>query len=226
VATQHGLIASFLPKILDDKAGSGCHLNFSLWRHDQNISGDPQQATGISTEAAAFISGVLEHLPALAALTIPSKNSYRRIRPHYWAGAFRAWGHQNREAAVRVCKNKTGTEARRFELKTVDATSNPYIALGAFIAAGLDGLQRNLALPEETAVDPGLIAENQRLAKGIDLLPQNLGQALDALRKDNLLREAMGEQLAGSYMAVRRNEWENLKDLTLEEEVALLAERY
>ena len=226
VATQHGLIASFLPKVLEDKAGSGCHLNFSLWRHDQNISGDPQQATGISPEAAAFISGVLEHLPALAALTIPSKTSYRRIRPHFWAGAFRAWGHQNREAAVRVCKNKTGTEAGRFELKTVDATSNPYMALGAFIAAGLDGLRRNLVLPEETAVDPGLIPEDQRRAKGIDLLPQNLGQALDALRKDNLLLEAMGEQLAGSYMAVRRNEWENLKDLTLEEEVALLAERY
>ena len=125
-----------------------------------------------------------------------------------------------------MCKNKAGTEANRFELKTVDATANPYMALGAFIAAGLDGLRPNLVLPEETAIDPGLIPEDQRRAKGIDLLPQNLGQALDALRKDNLLLEAMGEQLAGSYMAVRRNEWENLKDLTLEEEVALLAERY
>jgi len=226
VATQHGLVASFLPKILEDKAGSGCHLNFSLWRGNKNISGDPQQATGISPEAGAFISGVLEHLPALTALTIPSKTSYRRIRPHFWAGAFRSWGHQNREAAVRVCKNKAGTEAGRFELKTVDATANPYMALGALIAAGLDGLRRNLALPEEVAVDPGLIAEDQRRAKGIDLLPQNLGQALDALGEDNVLLEAMGEQLTGSYMAVRRYEWENLKDLTLEEEVALLAERY
>ncbi|UCD77876.1 MAG: glutamine synthetase [Desulfobacterales bacterium] len=226
VATQHGLIASFLPKILEDKAGSGCHLNFSLWRDDQNISGDPQQATGISFEAGAFISGVLDHLPALAAVTIPSKTSYRRIRPHFWAGAFRAWGHQNREAAVRVCKNKAGTAASRFEYKTADATANPYMALGAFIAAGLDGLRRNLTLPEEVAMDPGLIPDDQRKAKGIDLLPQNLGQALDALDKDNVLLEAMGEQLAGSYRAVRRNEWDNLKDLSLEEEVALLAERY
>lgn len=226
VATQHGMIASFLPKILEDKAGSGCHLNFSLWRHDRNISGDPQQATGLSPEAEAFISGVLDHLPALAAVTIPSKTSYRRIRPHFWAGAFRAWGHQNREAAVRVCKNKAGTDANRFEFKTADATANPYLALGAFIAAGLDGLRRNLALPEEVAVDPGLIPEDQRRAKGIDLLPQNLGQALDALGRDDVLLEAMGEQLARSYMAVRRNEWDNLKDLSLEEEVALLAERY
>ena len=226
VATQHGLIASFLPKVLEDKAGSGCHLNFSLWRHDQNISGDPQQATGINSEAGAFISGVLDHLPALAAVTIPSKTSYRRIRPHFWAGAFRAWGHQNREAAVRVCKNKAGTEARRFEFKTADATANPYLALGAFIAAGLDGLHRNLTLPAEVVVDPGLIPEDQRQAKGIDLLPQNLGQAIDALARDKVLLEAMGEELAGSYLAVRRNEWDYLKELNLEEEVALLAERY
>ena len=226
VAAQHGMVASFLPKILEDKAGSGCHLNFSLWRHGQNISGDPQQATGISPQAGAFISGVLDHLPALAAVTIPSKTSYRRIRPHFWAGAFRAWGHQNREAAVRVCKNKAGTEAGRFEFKTADATANPYLALGAFIAAGIDGLQRKLVLPPEVTVDPGLISEDQRRAKGIDLLPQDLGQALDALRRDNVLLEAMGEQLARSYMAVRRNEWDNLKDLSLEEEVALLAERY
>jgi glutamine synthetase len=114
-ATRHGLIASFLPKIFENKAGSGCHLNFSLWREGKNISGDPQQATAISSEAGAFIAGILDHLPGLCAVTIPSKTSYRRIQPHFWAGAFRAWGHQNREAAVRVCKNKQGTRASRFE---------------------------------------------------------------------------------------------------------------
>jgi len=225
-ATRHGLIASFLPKIFEDKAGSGCHLNFSLWRDEQNISGDPQQATAISSEAGAFIAGVLDHLPALCALTIPSKTSYRRIQPHFWAGAFRAWGHQNREAAVRVCKNKQGTRASRFEYKTMDATANPYIALGAIMAAGLDGLSRNLELPEEVTVDPALISVEQRSAERIDLLPQNLGEALDALRKDNVLLEAMGAELARSYMAVRQHEWDNLKDLKLEEEVDMLVERY
>ena len=111
VAYRHGLIASFLPKLLEDKAGSGCHLNFSLWRNGKNISGDDRQASGINLEAGAFISGVLDHLSALAAVTIHSKTSYRRIRPHFWAGAFRSWGHQNREAAVRVSKNKAGTGA-------------------------------------------------------------------------------------------------------------------
>jgi glutamine synthetase len=226
VAAQHGKIASFLPKIIEDKAGSGCHINFSLWRQGENISGDPQQATGISAEGGAFIAGILDHLPALCAMTIPSKTSYRRIRPNFWAGAFRAWGHQNREAAVRVCKNKTGTRASRFEYKTADATANPYLALGALIAAGIDGLKRQLELPEEVNVDPGLIPPAQRSAKGIDLLPQTLGEALDALRRDDVLLNAMGKPFAQSFVAVRQNEWDNLKDLSLEEEVALLAERY
>jgi glutamine synthetase len=225
-ASRHGLIASFLPKIFEDKAGSGCHLNFSLWRDGKNISGDPHQATAISPVAGAFIAGILDHLPGLCAVTIPSKTSYRRIQPHFWAGAFRAWGHQNREAAVRVCKNKQGTRASRFEYKTADATANPYIALGALIAAGLDGLSRNLELPAEITVDPATIPEAQRKAGKIDRLPQNLEKAIDALREDTVLLEAMGTELAGSYVAVRQHEWDNLKDLKLEEEVDMLVERY
>jgi glutamine synthetase len=226
MANQHGIIGSFLPKIFEDKAGSGCHLNFSLWRKGENISGDPHQSNGISREAGAFIAGLLDHLPALCAITIPSKNSYRRIRPHYWAGAFRAWGTQNREAAVRICKNSEGTRASRIEYKISDATANPYVALGALMAAGIDGLQRNLKLPEEVTIDPGLIPEADRNARGIDLLPQNLGEALAALRKDDVLLEALGKGLARSFTAVRQNEWEALKDMSLEEEVDLLVERY
>ncbi|MCP4696058.1 MAG: glutamine synthetase, partial [Gammaproteobacteria bacterium] len=226
VAVRHGMIASFLPKIFEDKAGAGCHINFSLWRDGQNISGDQTQANGISREAAAFIAGVLDHLPALAAVTIPSKTSYRRIRPHFWAGAFRSWGYQNREAAVRVCANYKDLQAGRFEFKTADATANPYFALGAIIAAGLDGMNRKLALPEEVTVDPGLIPEPERADQGIDLLPQNLEEALDAFCKDEVLPEALGAALAKSFTAVRQREWDELKDLSLEEEVALLLERY
>jgi glutamine synthetase len=226
VANQHGLVASFLPKIFEDKAGSGCHLNFSLWREGKNISGDPRQVNGMSFEVGAFIAGILDHLPALCAATISSKNSYRRIRPHFWAGAFRVWGTQNREAAVRVCKNREGNWVNRIEYKISDASANPYIALGCLIAAGLDGLERRLKLPEEVTIDPGLIPESDRNAKGIDMLPQNLGESIDALRKDKILLEALGAPLATSFVAVRQNEWEALKDMSLEEEVDLLLERY
>ncbi len=226
VAFQHDYIASFLPKIYEDKAGSGSHINFSLWRDGENISGDPGQTDGLSRECAAFMAGILDHLPALCALTIPGKTSYRRIRPHFWAGAFRVWGTQNREAALRVCKDMKGTKADRIEYKTADGTANPYLALGALIAAGIDGINRKLPLPEEVLVDPGLIPEKKRKEKGIDLLPQTLDKAIHALQKDDLLLSALGKPLARSFIAVRQHEWKSLKEATLEEEVALLLERY
>ena len=105
-------------------------------------------------------------------------------------------------------------------------TTKKYIALGALIAAGLDGLGRSLELPGEVTVDPALISEEQRRTGRIDRLPQNLGEAIDALRKDTVLLEALGPELARSYMAVRQHEWDSLKDLKLEEEVAMLVERY
>ncbi len=226
VAARHGLVASFLPKILEEKAGAGCHLNLSLTKDGIDITGDPQGTAGFGMQAAAFLAGILAHLPALAAITIPSKNSYRRLRPHFWAGAFRAWGYDNREGAVRALRDPTGSRASRIELKTVDATANPYLALGAVIAAGLDGIRRRLPLPDEVSVDPGLIPEAERRQRGIDLLPRNLGEAIDALKGDAVLLQALGEPLSRSFIAVREKEWEVLKDMDLKEEVAMLAQRY
>jgi len=175
----------------------------------------------IFSQAASFVAGVLDHLPALAAVTIPSPNSYRRIRPHCWVGAFRVWGYQNREAVVRVCGNPKGSQADRFEFKASDASSNPYLALGALIAAGLDGLERNLELPAEVTVDPGHIPEEERRARGIDLLPQNLSESLEALRKDQVLLKALGNDLARSFTAVRQAEWEALEDMSFSSVIML-----
>jgi glutamine synthetase len=224
VAARHGYVASFLPKVHEGSAGSGCHLNFSLWRAGENAMGDPGHPTGLSIDARHFIAGVLDHLPALAAITVPSRNSYRRLLPHFWAGAFAVWGYDNREAAIRVTRAAAG--ARRFELKTCDATANPYLALGALIASGLDGLHRGLELPPEVAVDPGHLSDDERRRRGIDALPQSLGRALDALAADTALRDSLGSARARAYLAVKRMEWEALRDLSLADEVTMLAERY
>ena len=232
VAARHGYVASFLPKIYETSAGSGCHLNFSLWREDgsasesarENAMGDQDHATGLSEAARHFIAGILEHLPGLAAITVPSRNSYRRLLPHFWAGAFIVWGYDNREAAIRVTRGAAG--ATRFELKTCDATSNPYLALGALIAAGLDGVRRALELPAEVTVDPGHYSEDERRRRGIEPLPRSLGEALDALAADKTLGESLGAARARAYLAVKRMEWEALRDLSLADEVAMLAERY
>lgn len=236
VAARHGLVASFLPKVVADKAGSGCHLNLSLWRGGENVTGvaatgldalgTALERSGLGSETEAFIAGLLEHLRALCALTIPSPNSYRRIRPHFWVGAFTAWGIDNREAAIRVFKGGTDAPPKRFEIKCVDATANPYLALGAVLAAGLDGLERDLPLPAEVRDDPGYLSEEAREALGVVPLPKDLAEAITALEADPILLEALGEARARAYLAVRRAEREALSGLSLEDEVAMLLERY
>jgi glutamine synthetase len=210
VATRRGLVASLAPKPWPENAGNGCHVHFSLWEGKSNRFYDGSREDHLSDTARSFIAGVLAHLPGLCALTAPSFNSYHRIVPQFWAGAFRCWGHDNREAPVRVASPFRGSEeaSTNAELKASDASCNPYLALGGLIAAGLDGLERGLEPPEPVEVDPASLSDTERAALGVDRVPATQAEALDALAADGLLLGALGEELAGSYMAVRRSEWE------------------
>jgi glutamine synthetase len=209
VATRHGLVASLAPKPWPENAGNGGHVHFSLWEGERNRFYDGGAADGLSTDARSFIAGVLEHLPGLCGLTAPSFNSYHRLVPQYWAGAFVCWGYDNREAPVRVASTFRGAEeaSTNAELKACDATCNPYLALGGLIAAGLDGLERSLAPPEPVSVDPATLDEAERARRGIVRLPTTQAEALDALAADALLLDALGPTLAQAYLAVRRSEW-------------------
>ena len=211
VAAQEGLVASLAPKPWPEAAGNGCHVHFSLWAADggRNRFHDASSADGLSEEARSFVAGVLDHLPGLCGLTAPSFNSYHRIVPQYWAGAFTCWGHDNREAPLRVPSVFWGMEeaSTNVELKAADASCNPYLAVGGLIAAGLDGLERGLEPPEPVEVDPATIPEGERTRRGIRRLPATQADALDALAADEVLTTALGPVLAGSYLAVRRSEW-------------------
>lgn len=225
VAAHHGLVASFVPKLFEGAAGSGCHLHLSLWEGDRNcIPND--EGEGLSPLAQQFAAGVLTHLSALMALSAPSPNSYRRIVPHSWSGAFCAWGPNNREAALRVPSNPTRPRPTHLELKPVDGAANPYLALGAVIAAGLDGIQRRLTLPAPTMEDPGNLSMAQRRERGITPLPGDLATALTALETDSVLTQALGSPLTQAHLAVRRAELTALAGLSLAEEAALLLDRY
>ena len=212
IAARHGLVASLAPKPWPENAGNGGHIHFSLWDADgrRNRFHDASAPDRLSGEARSFIAGVLEHLSGLVGLTAPSFNSYHRIIPHYWAGAFVCWGHDNREAPVRVPSVFRGMEeaSTNAELKAADASSNPYLAVGGLIAAGLDGLERELEPPEPVEVDPAAIDEDERKQRGIVRLPATQEEALDALAADTLLTGALGPVLTASYLAVRRSEWE------------------
>jgi glutamine synthetase len=210
VAARHGLVASLSPKPWPDGAGNGCHIHFSLWGGERNSFYDGSAADRLSSEGRAFLAGVLHHLPGLCGLTAPSYNSYHRIVPRYWAGAFHCWGHDNREAPLRLPSVFQGMEeaSTNIELKAADASCNPYLAVGGLIAAGLDGLERGLEPPAPVEVDPATIAEDERERSGIHPLPSSQQQSLDALEADELLMDALGPVLSRSYLAVRRSEWE------------------
>ncbi len=224
VALKHGLKASFLPKIFAEQAGNGCHLHLSFWQDGKNITGDGNGKVSATTKA--FMGGILHHLPALMALTTPSTNSYRRIRPHFWSGAFSAWGYDNREGAIRIPSNPIPPSPTHIELKTMDASANPYLALGAVIFAGIDGIRQNRNPGKPLDIDPGVLSTDELQESGIQLLPQNLGQAIKSLQNDSFLLDVLGVELAQAYLAVREAEWEAMKDMDLTAEVNLLLERY
>jgi glutamine synthetase len=212
IAAGRGLVASLAPKPWPEVAGNGVHIHFSLWDVEggRNRFHDPSASDRFSAEGRAFLAGVLEHLPGLCGLTAPSFNSYHRIVPQHWAGAFTCWGHDNREAPLRLPSVFRGMEeaTTNLELKAGDASCNPYLAVGGLIAAGLDGLERGLEPPETVEVDPATIFEAEREARGIRRLPTTQREALDALEADAVLTGALGPVLAGSYLAVRRSEWD------------------
>jgi glutamine synthetase len=198
---RHGLVASFAPKPWADGIGSGCHLHFSLWDDGENVMAPADDAFGLSGTARSFLAGVLDHLPALVALTCPSYLSYDRLRPSAWASSTVSWGFDNREAALRIASPFRGRErdSANAELKACDASSNPHLALGGLILAGMDGLERSLELPEPVAHDPATLP-------GTRPLPADQLAALTELEADPVIMGGLGDLLGRCVLATRRAE--------------------
>jgi glutamine synthetase len=215
VAFRRGVWASLAPKPIPDQAGNGTHLHGSLFEvgpdgevAGRNLFADPRDQYGLSPAGYHFIGGVLAHLPALVALTCGSVNSYRRLAPQMWSSAFNIYGMDNREAAVRICSVLRGDPASsvNLELKPSDSSANPYLSLGAFIHAGLDGIRGKLDPGEAVNVDPASLSDSERARRGIERLPASLGEALDALEADEVLMDALGPLRSRAYLAVKRSE--------------------
>jgi glutamine synthetase len=210
VAFRHGLWASLAPKPIADQAGNGCHLHASLssLADGTPVFADPADQYGLSVAGYQFIAGLLAHLPALVALTCGSVNSYRRLQPQFWSSAYTIYGMDNREAAIRICSALRGDEASsvHLELKPSDSSANPYLALGAFIYAGLDGIRRELQPGAAVNVDPATMTEDERIAAGARRLPRTLTEAIDALAADGLLMDALGPLRSSAYLTVKRAE--------------------
>ena len=226
VAIDHGLIVSFVPKLFDNATGSGCHIHLSLWKKGKNVLADAKGKWNLSETGQGFIAGILDHLPGLMSMTTPTPNSFRRIQPKFWSGAYRVWGIDNKEAAIRVLHNPYGAGPERFEFKTADLSANPYIALSGIIASGTDGIKRNLKLCEPVQRDPANFSKSEQKKLGIKLLPTSVSSAIRSLDKDNVLKEAFGDEFYRVYRAVRKFEEKELKNMSLEEERKILLTRY
>jgi glutamine synthetase len=203
VALSHGYRASFAPKPWLSQIGSGAHIHMSLWNEGRNLLYDPAAEGSLSETGRWWIGGLLHHLPALLAVTCPSINSYQRLQPSAWAGDFLVWGFDNREAPVRVASPYWDREegSLNIELKACDSSSNPHLALGATIAAGLDGVARKLDPGDPVRVDPVKLPEGSAAQ-----LPHSLAEVLDLLEADEALTAAMGPQMTSTYLQYKRSE--------------------
>jgi len=228
VAQQMSFETTMAPKPYLEEAGNGHHLHLSVYSLEDKTQALFDASGALSGPGSGFVAGLLEHLPSVMAFTAPTPNSYQRIGPGLWSSAYACYGPDNREAAVRCASPMAGAESAtaNVELKPVDVTANPYLALAAVLAAGIDGLERDLDLGEPTTVDPATLGEEERASRGIRPLPASLDEALDALEKDDVLIEALGEPLVRTHLAVACAQAEIARDLTPEEVAAAAAVLY
>jgi glutamine synthetase len=210
VAEQHGLLATFMPKPFAHLTGNGAHYHMSLWDCQQqtNLFLAPQDANGLSQLAYWFTGGLLAHAKALAAVTNPLVNSYKRLirgAPRSgatWAPVYVTYGGNNRTQMLRI------PAPGRVENRIVDGAANPYLACAAVLAAGLDGIARRLDPGRRNDNNLYEVPEAELRQRGIGFLPTTLSEALDHLERDEVITEALGADYAAFYLQVKREEWQ------------------
>ncbi len=203
LARDAGLYAAFMPKPFEHAAGNGLHVHLSLWSEDgtEDFSTGEGQL-GLSGEMEQFMAGVLEHARAICGVGSPTVNSYKRLQPGSWAPAHVAYAFQNRAALVRV----PGSTRRRIEFRAGDHTGNPYLMLTALIAAGIDGLDRELDPGPPAEGDLGHADPHTLAASGVRFLPRSAGEALDAVEQDEVVMAALGPICGPELLRVKRDE--------------------
>ena len=209
LAQKNGLHATFMPKPIFGVSGSGMHTNMSLFRDGKNAFYDPSDKLGLSKEAYSFIAGLLAHVRGMSAITNPLVNSYKRLVPGYEAPCYLAWSASNRSALIRIPAARG--QSTRVELRCPDPATNPYLALAVCLAAGLDGIENDMTPPPEITENIFEMDEAERREKGIANLPGSLVEALDAMRRDPLIMDVLGEHTSSHYLAGKTAEWNDYR---------------
>jgi glutamine synthetase len=206
IAMREGLRATFMPKPIYGAAGSGMHVNISLFRGQENAFFDSETATGISDLARFFVGGLIEHACAITAIANPLINSYKRLVSGFEAPVYITWSGPNRSSLIRIPAGRD--LSTRIELRSPDPACNPYLAFTAILAAGLDGIKSGIDPGDPVDLNVYHLSSAERKAMGIKTLPANLKEALDYLEADSIIREALGEHVFGNIMRLGYLEWE------------------
>jgi glutamine synthetase len=206
IARKHGLHATFMPKPLFGEAGSGMHFNVSLFKGKENSFYDESIELGLSETAMQFMAGVLAHVQGFTAVTNPTVNSYKRLVPGYEAPCYVAWSAQNRSPLIRI-PSARGLSTR-VEVRSVDPSANPYLAMAVILEAGLEGIRQQLTPPAAINRNIYVMTEEERKANGIENLPPALDDALALLAKDKVAQEALGEHIYANFKEAKEIEFD------------------
>lgn len=205
IAQRNGLYATFMPKPVFGINGSGMHTNLSLSKNGINVFYDKKDHNGLSKEAYGFIAGILKHIRAMAAITNPLVNSYKRLVPGFEAPVYIAWSHCNRSPLIRVPSVRGN--ATRIELRSPDASCNPYLELAVILNAGLDGIENQLTPPDSVEHNIYDLTQKERDVIGIGSLPENLGEAIREMEGSSLVKETLGSHIFYNYLFAKKKEW-------------------
>ncbi|MDW8325167.1 MAG: type I glutamate--ammonia ligase [Anaerolineales bacterium] len=207
IAQKNGLYCTFMPKPVAGINGSGMHTHQSLWRDGKNAFADGDDEYGLSPIAKHFIAGQLKHARAISAVIAPLVNSYKRLVPGYEAPVYISWARINRSALIRIPKVSPGrvATATRIELRCPDPSANPYLAFAVMLMAGLDGVQHKLPAPPPNEED--LYHLDEARQKSLTAMPGSLGEAIEELKKSELVRRTFGDHLFERYLEGRIQEW-------------------
>ena len=209
VVNEYGLYATFMPKPIFGINGSGMHCNLSLFKDGKNIFYSPESDYQLSKEALYSIGGILKHVKAFTAITNPLVNSYKRIVPGFEAPVYMAWSLANRSALIRV-PAKRGI-ATRIELRSPDPSCNPYLALAAILGAILDGVENKIEPPHQVEENIYEMTPKELKAAGIDSLPGTLLEAVYLMKKDEVIKDALGEHILNEFIATKNLEWDEYR---------------
>ena len=210
IADKHGLHATFMPKPIYGIAGSGMHINMSLCKDGKNAFYDKDDENGLSKIAYNFIAGVILHAKAMTGITNPIVNSYKRLVPGFEAPVHIAWSAKNRSPLLRIPAARG--EGTRIELRNPDPSANPYLALAVCLAAGLDGIKRNLTPPPQIDSNVFKMTESERESKGIENIPQNLAKAIRAMKRDSIINKTLGNHAFEKYITYKEAEWRSYRN--------------